>query len=112
MYQTNLKNIETRKRSPARRTQSEDVYNETKTDLQLNKDSLMKEKEENARRQVRVNPLMSLSENKQDNKNRKTSPKRKTQKNNETNEKNVNNSENVELKSKYFIIYMLDIIEL
>ncbi|KAJ8935267.1 hypothetical protein NQ314_012909 [Rhamnusium bicolor] len=96
LHQTNLKNQHLscdssssppRRRSPTRRTHSEDVYNERgispiRADVKENEEKEIKDlsaAENTVKRQVRVNPLMRLAENKQD-KGRTSSPRRKSQK--------------------------------
>lgn len=76
-----------RRRSPTRRTQSEDVYNE-KTDPPTNfsMSSTSSGDTQVSERAVRVNPLMKLAETRQSE--RKTSPRRK-QRNDSSGESNV-----------------------
>lgn len=89
LHQTNLRNQDPsvsprHRRSPTRRTQSEDVYNErgvspVKSEVKENggKDAEPSGDAAPVKRQVRVNPLMKLAETKQ-NKERTGSPKRKS----------------------------------
>lgn len=87
LHQTNLRNQQNpsvekstpplfRRRSPARRTQSEDVYNErTDTSANISMSSNSSAETFVNERPLRVNPLMKLAETRQ--RERKTSPRRK-----------------------------------
>lgn len=88
--QSNEINSSPRKHSPCRRTQSEDVYNErcnspvksnTVENVRTNNSSSANSGENTTKRQIRVNPLMRLAENKQDTqqKSSKSSARRKSQ---------------------------------
>lgn len=69
MYQTNVKNADSKEKKSARRALSEDIYSEPK--------------EPSPERKARVNPLMRFGDNKYEKSARKTSPRRKLT--NETN---------------------------